>query len=303
MLEKGHGESVLSKTRTYEWYKAFTGGRGIVIHIPRSRRSSTSSTHENIEKVKEIVLDNRHSSSIEVARDLNIFHEYVRLILVGIFGMRRVSVRFVPKELNLLQKQYHEWHPGSHFRSHIHGTNYNWWRDMGLRVWQTGQQLSEWETKDEPKPRKPRQSHPKGKVMLIVFFDIPTWFGASRIRSRGHQSTTIFSRSGPVWLLSVSETEIAALGYPFGSTEVIKQNYKIKIESFSKTEKDAGICVLHQMEPTLKATKWMLLNKWKLCLLFKNSRYFFHFFKFLMKYWWIDWKRLVKCYLIFHISK
>ena len=37
---------------------------------------------------------------------------------------------------------------------------------------QTGQQSSEWRTKDEPKPKVPRQSRSEVKVMLIVFFDI-----------------------------------------------------------------------------------------------------------------------------------
>lgn len=108
MLEKAYGESVLSKTRAYEWYKAFKEGREIVEDMPRSGRPSTSSTDENIEKVKEIVLDNRHSSLREIARDLNISHESVRSILVDILGMRRVAARLVPKELNFLQKQYRE---------------------------------------------------------------------------------------------------------------------------------------------------------------------------------------------------
>ena len=37
---------------------------------------------------------------------------------------------------------------------------------------QTSQQLLEWRTKAEPKPKKPCQSLSKVKVMLTVFFDI-----------------------------------------------------------------------------------------------------------------------------------
>ena len=36
---------------------------------------------------------------------------------------------------------------------------------------QSCQQSLEWRTKDEPKPKKPRQSRLKVKVMLILFFD------------------------------------------------------------------------------------------------------------------------------------
>lgn len=37
---------------------------------------------------------------------------------------------------------------------------------------QSSQQSSEWKKKNEPKPKKPRQSRSKIKVMLIVFFNI-----------------------------------------------------------------------------------------------------------------------------------
>ena len=65
------------------------------------------STDENIEKVKEIVL-NRHSSLREIAHGLNISHESVRSILVDILDMRRTAPRLVSKELNFLLKQYRE---------------------------------------------------------------------------------------------------------------------------------------------------------------------------------------------------
>lgn len=106
MLEKCYGESVLSKTRTYEWYKAFKDGREIIEDKPRSGRPATASTDENIEKKKEIVFDNRYASLREIAHDLNISHESVRSILMAKLGTRRVTARLIPKELNFLQKQY-----------------------------------------------------------------------------------------------------------------------------------------------------------------------------------------------------
>lgn len=74
--------------------------------LPRSGRTSTSSTEENIDKVKEIVMKNHRSSLREMTQDLGISHESVRTILVDVLGMRRVSARLVPKELNFLQKEH-----------------------------------------------------------------------------------------------------------------------------------------------------------------------------------------------------
>lgn len=44
MLEKAYSDSVLSKTRAYEWYKAFREGREIVEDMPRSGQPSNSKT-------------------------------------------------------------------------------------------------------------------------------------------------------------------------------------------------------------------------------------------------------------------
>ena len=52
--------------------------------------------------MKEIELDNRHSSLEEIARDLKIFHESIRSILLDVLGMRRVAARFVSNKLSFL---------------------------------------------------------------------------------------------------------------------------------------------------------------------------------------------------------
>lgn len=80
LLEKAYGKSALSKTRAYEWYKTFKEGREVVEDLSRSGRPSTSSTYENIDKVKEIVLENPHLSLREIAQDLDLSHESVRTI-------------------------------------------------------------------------------------------------------------------------------------------------------------------------------------------------------------------------------
>jgi len=178
MLGKAYGESVLSKTQVYDWYKAFKNGRTDVEDLPRSGRPSTSSTDENIEVVKKTVLENRHTSIRELAQDLNISRESVRLILVDILGMRKVAGRLVPKELNFMQKKHREEasldmmeraNGDPTFMERIITGDETWVYEYDMP---TNQQSSEWQTKNEPKPKKPRQSKSKVKVMLTVFFDI-----------------------------------------------------------------------------------------------------------------------------------
>ncbi|KOC59845.1 Putative uncharacterized protein FLJ37770 [Habropoda laboriosa] len=104
--KKACGESCLSKTQTYEWYKAFKEGREEIQDLPRFSRPSTVSTGENIEKIKKMVIENRRVSVREVAHEVEMSHMSVRNILTEVLGMRRVAARLVPKELNFLQKEH-----------------------------------------------------------------------------------------------------------------------------------------------------------------------------------------------------
>lgn len=177
MLQKAYGESALSKSRVYQWYKEFQEGRELVEDLPRSGRPSNSSNDENIAKVKEMVIQNRHSGLREIAHDLAISHESVRNILVNHLGMRRVSARLVPKELNFLQKMHRKQvaedmlersNLDSTFMQRIITGDETWVYEYDT---QTSQQSSEWRWNTEPKPKKPRQSRSKIKIMLTVFFD------------------------------------------------------------------------------------------------------------------------------------
>lgn len=58
----------------------------MVQDLHRSGRLSTSLTDENIDKVKAMVMENRDSSSKEVAQDVNMSHESVRTILFDVLA-------------------------------------------------------------------------------------------------------------------------------------------------------------------------------------------------------------------------
>ena len=99
MLTIAYGESTLSNKNVYKWYKLFQEGRENVEDEPRPGRPSMSTTDENVEAVKEIVLKNRRITIREVA-DVGISVGSCHDILSDVLGMRRVSAEFVPKLLN-----------------------------------------------------------------------------------------------------------------------------------------------------------------------------------------------------------
>lgn len=106
MLTVAYGEATLDQSNVYRWYKMFSEGREDVNDEERAGRPSTSTTDENIDKVKKIVLANRRITVREVAEDLNISIGSCHSILTNDLGMSRVAAKFVPKLLNFDQKQH-----------------------------------------------------------------------------------------------------------------------------------------------------------------------------------------------------
>ena len=177
ILQKAYGESTSSKTRAYEWYSAFKSGRDVVEDLPRSGRPSTSSTEVNIAKVKKMVTKNRHLILRKIAAERSVSHELIRTILNDCLGMKRVTARLVPEDLNFLQKlnrvkvaedMLERVNSDPIFIKRIITSDETWVYEFDM---QTNQQASKWRLPTEPKPKKPRQSRSKIKVMLTVFFD------------------------------------------------------------------------------------------------------------------------------------
>ena len=72
MLKVAYGECTVSQKSVYKWYKLFTEGREEVSDDARPERPSTSTTNENTEAVKKIVMENRRITIKEVAEDVGI---------------------------------------------------------------------------------------------------------------------------------------------------------------------------------------------------------------------------------------
>ena len=100
MLTKAYGESAMSKKRVYEWYKRFQDGRVDVEYDERPGRPSTSTTDENVEKVKEMVMNDRRITIREVADDIGISIGSCHKIFSNVLGMKRIFY-----EMNFEQKQ------------------------------------------------------------------------------------------------------------------------------------------------------------------------------------------------------
>ncbi|EGI67572.1 FLJ37770-like protein [Acromyrmex echinatior] len=95
MLENCFGSDILKKTTVYEWHERFRSGRESVEDNERSSRPSTSKTDENIDKVREMMANNRKLTIRKLAEDLNIAYGSVQDIVVNDLGLRRVAANAI----------------------------------------------------------------------------------------------------------------------------------------------------------------------------------------------------------------
>lgn len=90
MLQKINDKPCLSKIQTYERYKAFKEGQEELQNLPRSGQTSEVSTDENIQKIKKMVVENRHLSVRKMADEVEMSHVFKHNILTEVLGARRV---------------------------------------------------------------------------------------------------------------------------------------------------------------------------------------------------------------------
>ncbi|UYV65522.1 hypothetical protein LAZ67_3004586 [Cordylochernes scorpioides] len=72
MLQTAYGHAVMSRRRVFEWYKRFKEGREETADNERSGRPSTSTTPEKVDKVLELVHEDRRITVREVAEEAGI---------------------------------------------------------------------------------------------------------------------------------------------------------------------------------------------------------------------------------------
>lgn len=94
MLTKAFGESCMSKTAAYMWYKRFKDGRTSTEHDEIPGRPTASVTEENIESAKRIVLENRSISVRKLAALLSISYGSAEHILTNVLGMKSHERKF-----------------------------------------------------------------------------------------------------------------------------------------------------------------------------------------------------------------
>lgn len=178
MLQKVYGDETMSRSRVFEWCKRFKEGREDVEDDPRSGRPSTSRNEANVERVKQMVRDDRRLTVRQIADELGMNHNSVWKIITEDLGMQKVCAKMVPRLLNDDQKgrrmqvcqdilERLETEPD--FLRRVITGDESWVFEYDP---ETKRQSLQWKSPASPRPKKARQSRSSFKVMLIAFFDV-----------------------------------------------------------------------------------------------------------------------------------
>ncbi|GFX82691.1 protein GVQW3 [Trichonephila clavipes] len=99
-LQQAYGDSVLSRTQVFQWFKAFSEGRESIEDETRSGRPSVSKTAENVVRVRDLVRSDCRLTVRMIGEEMNLNHTTIHQILTNELKMRKICTKMVPKNLS-----------------------------------------------------------------------------------------------------------------------------------------------------------------------------------------------------------
>jgi len=105
ILTQTLGEHAPSHATIKNWVAQFKHGDFSTCDAPRPGRPKTVTTPEIIDHIHELILEDRRILAKSIAEQLGISREWVGSIIHEDLDMRKLSVKWVPKCLNVDQKR------------------------------------------------------------------------------------------------------------------------------------------------------------------------------------------------------
>jgi histone-lysine N-methyltransferase SETMAR len=178
LLHQVLGDLCPSIQTVRHWYQDFSHGRESVDDLQRSGRPVSVNTNENVEKVRELLAEDRRVSVEQVADHLGVSFGTAHHILTVELGKKKVAAKWVPHILSEEQQEMRVQICRLHLRR-FHKEKQSFLDRIvtGDETWcysydpETKQQSSEWLSNDSPRPTKARRVRSSLKVMHIIFFD------------------------------------------------------------------------------------------------------------------------------------
>ena len=177
-LDKYYDTSTPSDYMVKYWFAEFKRGRTDTNDEHRSGRPKEVTTQEMINKIHDIVLNNRGVKVRELEEAFNISHGTAISILHQHLHMKKLSVRWVPRLLTIDNKRKRVTTSEQCLDLIKRNPNDFWRRFITVdETWihwyttETKSQSKQWVEAGSSAPKKAKTVHSAGKVMATVFWD------------------------------------------------------------------------------------------------------------------------------------
>ena len=172
------GVETVDRSTISGWAESFREGRLSIENDPKSGRLRTSTDDQNVERVLQILEEDRRMTCEEIAYSAGISRTSAYRILTGRLHKSRIAARWVPydlseeqmcRRLEIAQQLLHRFREeGNEFLQKVGAIDKTWIRDFEPEL---KSQSSEWRGKSSPRPKKFKRAQSNMKQMMIVMYD------------------------------------------------------------------------------------------------------------------------------------
>jgi histone-lysine N-methyltransferase SETMAR len=176
-LSSLYGDKAPSYSTVKNWYNEFNRGRSSLQDEFREGRPKSAVTPENIDAVRELIIQDRHVTYREIQASLNISMTPINKILHDHLAVKKICSRWIPHNLTIAQKEARVDWCKEMLQKYNHGASnavYN--ICTGDESWiyayepETKQQSTVWAFQDESNPTKVVRARSTSKQMVACFF-------------------------------------------------------------------------------------------------------------------------------------
>ena len=166
-----YGDSSPKYSTVAKWSAEFKHGRDSLEDDPRPGRPADVISKEMIDRVERLVLNNRRIKVAELASECGISNGSVYTIIHEHLGMSKVSTRWVPRNLNMQDRQQRV--ESSQELLEVFRTCLVTGDETWLHHWDpdTKKESMQWKHPGSSPPKKFRTQPLASKVMATVFWD------------------------------------------------------------------------------------------------------------------------------------
>ena len=173
------GDEAPSRATVFRWFSEFNRGRSALQDEFREGRPKSVVVPENIDAVRELVLQDRHVTYREIEGYLGISSTRIHSILHEHLAVKKICSRWIPHNLTIAQKKARvDWSKEMLKKFHRGASKDVYKIVTGDESWiyayepETKQQSTVWVFQDEPNPTKVVRARSTSKQMVACFFGI-----------------------------------------------------------------------------------------------------------------------------------